>query len=210
MQVPLERSARRATLSPPLESDLRARVDKLERYYHRITSCRIAVEGPSQHHHEGGLYRVRLDITVPGNELVADKESETLMTAVQDAFVAAERQVEEYARKRRGEVKTNVTPPEGTVLRLFPEEGFGFLGGEDGRELYFHKNSVLDPGFETLVVGARVRYAEEQGFEGPQASTVSPLATGHPVAAAANVASTANVASAAGAAPDLAAAPGEA
>ncbi len=178
MQVPLELSARRATLSPQLEADLRARVDKLERYYHRITSCRIAVEGPSNHHHEGGPWRVRLDITVPGNELVANKESETLNAAVQDAFDAAERQVEEYARKRRGEVKTNVTPPEGTVLRIFPEEGFGFLAGKDGRELYFHKNSVLDPGFEALAVGARVRYAEEQGFEGPQASTVSPLAAG--------------------------------
>ncbi|MEA2695236.1 MAG: hypothetical protein QOJ16_4623 [Acidobacteriota bacterium] len=173
MQVPLELSARRATLSPQIEADLRARVDKLERYYHRITSCRIAVEGPSNHHQEGGPWRVRIDITVPGNELVANKESETLQAATQDAFDAAERQVEEFARKRRGEVKTNVTPPEGTVLRLFPEEGFGFLAGEDGRELYFHRNSVLDPGFDSLAVGARVRYAEEQGFEGPQASTVS-------------------------------------
>jgi ribosomal subunit interface protein len=174
MQVPLELSARRATLSPQFEAELRTRVDKLERHYRRITSCRIAVEGPSNHHQEGGPWRVRLDITVPGGELVADKEAETLNAAVQDAFDAAERQVEEFASKRRGEVKTNITPPEGTVLRIFPEEGFGFLAGEDGRELYFHRNSVLDPGFEALAVGARVRYAEEQGFEGPQASTVNP------------------------------------
>jgi ribosomal subunit interface protein len=173
MQVPLELSARRATLSPQFEAELRARVDKLERHYRRITSCRIAVEGPSNHHQEGGPWRVRLDITVPGSELVANKEAETLNAAVQDAFDAAERQVEEFSRKRRGDVKTNITPPEGTVLRIFPEEGFGFLAGEDGRELYFHRNSVLDPGFEALAVGARVRYAEEQGFEGPQASTVS-------------------------------------
>lgn len=178
MQVPLELSARRATLSPKIETDLRARVDKLERFYHRITRCRIAVEGPSNHHQEGGPWRVRIDIAVPGNELVADKESETLNAAIQEAFVAAERQVEEFARKRRGEVKTNVTPPEGTVLRIFPEEGFGFLAGEDGRELYFHRNAVLEPGFESLAVGARVRYAEEQGFEGPQASTVSVVAAG--------------------------------
>jgi len=173
MQLPLELSARRATLSPQFEADLRGRVEKLERHYRRITSCRIHVEGPSNHHQEGGPWRVRLDITVPGNELVADKEATTLATATQDAFEAAERQIEEFARKRRGEVKTNLTPPEGTVLRIFPEEGFGFLAGEDGRELYFHRNSVLDPGFDALAVGARVRYAEEQGFEGPQASTVS-------------------------------------
>ena len=178
MQVPLELSARRATLSPKIEADLRARVDKLERFYHRITRCRIAVEGPSNHHQEGGPWRVRVDVAVPGNELVADKESATLNAAIQDAFDAAERQVEEFARIRRGEVKTSITPPEGTVLRLFPEEGFGFLAGEDGRELYFHRNSVLEPGFESLAVGARVRYAEEQGFEGPQASTVSVLAIG--------------------------------
>lgn len=178
MQVPLELSVRRATLSPKIEADLHARVDKLERFYHRITRCRIAVEGPSNHHQEGGPWRVRIDIAVPGNELVADKESATLPTAIQEAFVAAERQVEEFARIRRGEVKTNVTPPEGTVLRIFPEEGFGFLAGEDGRELYFHRNAVLEPGFESLAVGARVRYAEEQGFEGPQASTVSVVAAG--------------------------------
>ncbi|HTQ81145.1 MAG TPA: HPF/RaiA family ribosome-associated protein [Thermoanaerobaculia bacterium] len=175
MQVPLELSARRATLSPQIEDDLRGRVHKLERHYHRITSCRVAVEGPSQHHHEGGPWRVRVDLTVPGSELVADKEAVSLPAALQGAFEAAERQVEEYAHKRRGDIKTNLTPPEGTILRLFPEEGFGFLLAADGRELYFHRNAVLTPGFEALAVGARVRYAEEQGFEGPQASTVNPL-----------------------------------
>ena len=63
MQLPLELSARRATLSPQFEADLRGRVDKLERHYRRITSCRIHVEGPSNHHQEGGPWRVRLDIT---------------------------------------------------------------------------------------------------------------------------------------------------
>jgi cold shock CspA family protein/ribosome-associated translation inhibitor RaiA len=178
MQIPLELSARRATLTPDVEAELRARAEKLERHYRRITSCRIAVEGPSHHHHEGGPWRVRLDITVPGSELIADKEAATLTAAIQDAFDAAERQVEEFARKRRGDVKVSITPPEGTVLRLFPEEGFGFLAGADGRELYFHRNAVLDPGFDALAAGARVRYAEEQGFEGPQASTVTPVAAG--------------------------------
>jgi cold shock CspA family protein len=81
--------------------------------------------------------------------------------------------VEEWSHRRRGEVKAQVLPPEGQVLRLFPEEGFGFIAGPDGREIYFHRNAVLDPpGFDKLEVGARVRFAEEQGFEGPQASTV--------------------------------------
>jgi cold shock CspA family protein len=62
-------------------------------------------------------------------------------------------------------------------VRLFPEDGFGFLEAPDGREVYFHRNSVLE-GFETLEVGSEVRFAEEQGIEGPQASTVSLVGKG--------------------------------
>jgi cold shock CspA family protein len=139
MQVPLELSTRRITLSPALEAELRKRATKLERHYDRITSCRIAVERPSNHHNEGGPYRVRLD--------------------------------------SRGEVKTPAGPPQGRVVRLFPEDGFGFLEAPDGREVYFHRNSVLE-GFDSLEVGSEVRFAEEQGIEGPQASTVSLVGKG--------------------------------
>ncbi|HEV8577792.1 MAG TPA: HPF/RaiA family ribosome-associated protein [Thermoanaerobaculia bacterium] len=175
MQVPLEISTRWIDLSPPLEAEIRKRAGRLERRFSRITSCRIAVERPTgNHHQEGGPYRVRLDITVPGSELVADKEAEEIYTAIRDAFEAAERQVEEWSRRRRGEVKSPVLPPEGQVVRIFPEEGFGFIAGPDGEEVYFHRNAVLDPpGFDKLEVGSRVRFAQEQGFEGPQASTVS-------------------------------------
>jgi ribosomal subunit interface protein len=175
MQVPLEISTRWIDLSPPLEAELRRRADKLERHFDRLTSCRIAVERPTgNHHQEGGPYRVRVDVTVPGSELVADKEEEELYAAIREAFDAAERQVEEWSRRRRGEVKTPVLPPAGQVIRIFPEEGFGFIAGPDGQEIYFHRNSVLDPpGFDGLEVGSQVRFAEEQGFEGPQASTVS-------------------------------------
>ena len=172
MQVPLEISTRRIELSPDLEADLRRRATKMERLYDRITSCRIAVERESLHHNEGGPYRVRLDITVPGSELVADKAAEELNIAIRDAFQAAERQVDEFSQRRRGEVKTQVGPPEGRVVRIFPEQDFGFLEAGDGREVYFHRNAVLE-GFDKLEVGNRVRFAEEQGIEGPQASTVS-------------------------------------
>ena len=172
MQVPLEISTRLIQLSPALEADLRKRAARLERYYDRITSCRIAVERPSNHHNEGGPYRVRLDITVPGSELVANKEADDLNAAIRDAFQAAERQVDEFSQRRRGDVKTPVGPPTGRVVRVFPEDGFGFIEAPDGREVYFHRNAVLES-FDELQVGSEVRFAEEQGIEGPQASTVS-------------------------------------
>lgn len=181
MQIPLEISTRDVTLTPPIEAELRKRAQKLERFYGRITSCRIAVERPTgNHHHEGGPFRVRVDVTVPGSELVADKQAEEIFAAIRDAFDAAERQVEDFSQRRRGEVKTPILPPEGQVVRIFQDEGFGFLAASDGREVYFHRNAVLNPpGFEKLAVGARVRFAEEQGFEGPQASTVSLVELGN-------------------------------
>src|SRR3954449_9979935 len=104
MQVPLEISTRWIDLSPPLEAELRKRADRLERHSDRITSCRIAVERPTgNHHQEGGPYRVRVDVTVPGSELVADKSDEELYAAVRAAFDAAERQVEAWSARRRGD-----------------------------------------------------------------------------------------------------------
>ncbi len=180
MQVPLEISARSVELFPALEAELRKRAEKLERYYSRITSCRIAVESPTgNHHHEGGPYRVRLDVTVPGSELIADKSAEDPFAALRDAFDAMERQVDAFSQKQRGEVKMPAEGPSvGTVARVLHGQGFGFLATADSREIYFHRNAVLEPpGFDRLEVGARVRYVEEQGFEGPQASTVSLLET---------------------------------
>jgi ribosomal subunit interface protein len=177
MQVPLEISTKYITLTPDLEAELRRRAERLERHSGRVTSCRIAVEMPTgNHHQEGGPYRVRVDVTVPGSELVAAKEEEELYAAIREAFEAAERQVESWSQRRRGDVKTPVLPPEGLVVRIFnnDEEGYGFIQAPDGREIYFHRNAVLDPpGFDKLEVGSRVRFAEEQGFEGPQASTVT-------------------------------------
>jgi ribosomal subunit interface protein len=112
MQIPLEISSRRIELSPDLDADLRRRAARFERLFDRITSCRIDVERPSFHHNEGGPYRVRIDITVPGGELVAEKEAEDLNAAIRAAFQAAERQVDEFAQRRRGDVKTPSRPPE--------------------------------------------------------------------------------------------------
>jgi ribosomal subunit interface protein len=109
MQLPLEISTRWINLSPSLEAELRKRAGRLERHSDRVTSCRIAVERPTgNHHQEGGPYRVRVDVTVPGSELVADKSGEELFAAVREAFDAAERQVEDWSRRRRDFAKENL------------------------------------------------------------------------------------------------------
>jgi cold shock CspA family protein len=59
------------------------------------------------------------------------------------------------------------------VTRLFPWEGYGFLTSADGREIYFDRRSVLNDAFDRLAEGIQVRYVEESGEQGPQASTVA-------------------------------------
>lgn len=176
MQIPINVTTRRVDVPPALDELIRRKAGKLERYYDRIIRCDVVVEGPGDRHESGGPYDVRLDISVPGSEIVVNQRAaETLRGAIEAAFDAAERQVEEYSRKQRGEVKTSVGPPEGPVVGLFPDEGYGFIAADDGREVYFHRNAVLPPGFDHISVGSRVRFHEEQGHQGPQASTVEIL-----------------------------------
>jgi cold shock CspA family protein/ribosome-associated translation inhibitor RaiA len=180
MQVPLRISYRHTDPSEALNALVREKAAELERFYPRITGCHVFVERPGEHHRTGGgaHFRVRIELTVPGKVLVVSRDP-ALHRAHEDAFLSTNeafhemrRQLEDFARRKRGDVKERVHPPHARVTRMYPEDGHGFLETADGREIYFHRASVLDGGFERLTVGAEVRFAEEPGEEGPQASTV--------------------------------------
>lgn len=202
MQNSLQITFRNMPRSEAIEENIREKAAKLDGLFDGITSCRVIVEAPHRRHYKGKAYVVRIDIAVPGDELVinrapkrldaakaADPEEletnlaeshepskhaahEDAYVAVRDAFNAATRKVRDYARRRRGKVKVHEPAPLARVVKLFPVEDYGFIETHDGRELYFHKNSVLQPGFEYLKVGSQVQFAEELGDKGPQASTV--------------------------------------
>jgi cold shock CspA family protein/ribosome-associated translation inhibitor RaiA len=180
MRLPLQITARDLELSPNVEQLIREEAEKLESFYERLTGCRVLVE--TAHRYPTGervQYNVRIDLTVPGAELVIKRQPHPdLWTAIQRAFDAARRRLQDRARRRRGDVKAKSDAPTGRVVRLFPYEGYGFLQTGDGREIYFHRNSVLRGGFARLDVGVEVRYAEEDGAHGPQASTVTVLRRG--------------------------------
>jgi len=169
---------------------------KLDEFYNRIMACRVVVELPSRHRKWGSLYHVRIDLTVPGKELVVKRQPSLHSTiqqtdepktakhlevqaphkeprqAIDDAFKEMARQLQDYARRQRGAVKIHEPAPRARVSKLFPAEGYGFLETPGGREIYFHRNSVLDGGFGRLKTGTVVKFAEEEGEKGPQASTV--------------------------------------
>jgi len=111
MQIPLQVTFRDMEHSDAVETRIREKADKLQRYYDRIMGCRVVVEMPQRHKHQGKLHSVRIDLTVPGAELVANHtQHEDVYVAIRDAFDAMSRQLEDYARKQRGEVKTHAAP----------------------------------------------------------------------------------------------------
>lgn len=165
--------------SDTVEEHVRRRAAKLDRFFDRLMSCRVAVEVPHRRHRHGKRYQVRVDLTVPGKELVVARnppqslQHEDVHAAIDGAFDDAERVLEDHARKVRGNVKRREGALHGVVTKLFHDDGYGFLEGEDGVEVYFHRNSVIKDHFDDLQIGSEVRYAEEIGLKGPQASTVA-------------------------------------
>lgn len=107
MQTPIQITVRDMPHSPALDEHIRTKAAKLEQYFSPITSCRVVTEAPHKHQHQGRQYVVRLDITVPGREIaVTHEHDEDVYVALRDAFEAARRQLEDYARIRRGETRT--------------------------------------------------------------------------------------------------------
>jgi ribosomal subunit interface protein len=174
MQIPPQITFRDLPRSDAIEAEIREKVEKLELFHDRITSCRVVLGMVQKHHHQGKLYNVRVDVTVPGGEVVINRDrAEDVFVAIRDAFDAAKRKLEDYARRQQGEVKFHEIERHGRVARLFPEEGYGFIETPDGGEFYFHRYNVVHPDFDQLKVGDEVVFLEEMAGEGPQANRVS-------------------------------------
>jgi cold shock CspA family protein len=185
MQLPLQITFHNLDRSTAIEDLVREKASKLERFAHEIMHCQVMVLVPHRHHVNGNHYQVRIDITVPGDEIVVNREpplhtdAKELQVALRDAFDAARRQLEDYLRRRKHLVKTHEPMPHAEVSRLVPEEDHGFLRTPDGREIYFHRNSVLNGGFDRLTLGTEVTFVQQDGDKGPQASTVRPVGKHH-------------------------------
>ena len=106
MKVPLEITFRNVPRSQAVEERIRTKAAKLDRFYDRITGCRVVVEAPHNRHQKGNTYHVRIDLSVPGHEIVVNREPERnpdhqdLWVAIRDAFNAAQRQLQNYAGRR--------------------------------------------------------------------------------------------------------------
>jgi ribosome-associated translation inhibitor RaiA len=187
MQNPLQITFRGMQPSEAVERRIRSRADELERFHDQIMSCHVTVDAPHRQHQQGNLFSVHLDIRVPQGEIVVNRETgrnhahEDAYVAIRDAFDAAVRQLEDYARRQRGKIKRHEVVQHGKITKLSPHEGFGFVETSEGLEVYFHRNCVTDGAFDKLNVGDEVRVviAEGQGEQGPQASTITRVGKHH-------------------------------
>lgn len=168
--------------SDAIAERVRQWVERLRRYHDHITGCATTIEKPSSHHRQSGSqYRVRIEVTIPGSRLLVTRDPAAtrahadLYATVNTAFREARRQLLLSSRRAHHLVKSRAEVAAGEVVSLFPRAGYGFLRTAEGREIYFHEKSVLHAGFRRLRPGMWVRYVEEAGQQGPQASTVAPL-----------------------------------
>lgn len=183
MEVPLELSFHNIQPSDAIEAAVRERVNKLGAIYNRLVVVRVHVEARMKRHRTGNIYTVHIELGVPGKDLVVSKAPHKprrkyadpdLYTIIREAFDTAERQLKEFKAQISGEVKTHESDFQfqGQVAQLFPEQDHGFLLTKEGGQLYFHRNSVLNNGFDKLKEGDIVHYVETVGDTGPIASKV--------------------------------------
>lgn len=181
MQRPIRVSFKGLDPSPAVEAQIKSKVEMLERFFGHIIGCQVVIERLAQHSRKGNPFGVRLEISVPGGPPVVvshphhDRpDHDDAYIAIRDAFNAAKRQLQDRARKLRGEVKHHAEPPRGRIWHLVPSERYGFILAADGVEIYFHEHALVDAEYDELEVGDEVSYVihAKEGAKGPQASTV--------------------------------------
>ena len=107
MKLPFELKQRNLTLPEAVANDIRERAERLDHFFDKIMRCRVTVEGPGKHHAQG-RHKVQIDLTVPGAEIVVNKqEADTLDLALKGAFEATARRLEDHVRRIRDHVKTH-------------------------------------------------------------------------------------------------------
>jgi len=201
--IPVQVTFQGLAHSDALESVVRERVGWLEQFYDGIVGCRVRIEIPHRHRATGRNIDVHVEVTVPGAPPFVVSHAPSLHAPLKDteeaghhkssdiagehryghvavhrAFDAMRRQLQDYARERRGTVKTHEAPAHGVIAEISQADGSGFIKADD-HNVFFVRASVLDNAFDELVPGSPVAFVEEKGEKGPQASTVRALGKHH-------------------------------
>lgn len=186
MNFPLQIQFRDMEESDFISNAIWDHAEKLRQFNDRITYCHVIVSSPHHHRRKGKIYHVQIRLNIPGGDIFVTTEPEKdgahedVYVTLRDAFDAVKRRMEDSIRRRRGNVKERQIGSHAKVLRILREDDCGFIGTPEGREIYFHKNSVLNNGWNELKVGDEVRFSEEMGEKGPQVTSMEKVGrSGH-------------------------------
>lgn len=183
MEKPLQIAFKDTESSEAIEGLIRERVDRLERFHRRIIGCRVVVEIP---HRSAGSAKapigISVEVEVPGRNTIVAKGTENRhdmksdqTVVINKVFDSVQRQLEDIVDIQRGNVKQHDGALDtGVVVRLFPDQNYGFVEVKDSPDLYFTRNAVIGGSFDEIEVGTMVQVtrATAEGPMGPQASSV--------------------------------------
>jgi len=160
---------------PEWREKIEEELGRLQKHYSGpILHARIEIIG-TQHHHLGA-FELHLVVTVPGDVITIIRQGGLVPPLLVEAFDALDRRLEEHSHIIQQKVKTSEEFARfGRVIRLFPDREYGFIERDNGLEVYFHAHAVKKGGFAQLRPGTTVKFGQEEGREGPQATWVQPL-----------------------------------
>ncbi|MFP3868626.1 MAG: cold shock domain-containing protein [Desulfobacteraceae bacterium] len=162
-------SGRQVEILPEWREKIEAELDRLQKhYYDPIIHARVEIIGSRHHRH--GAFEIQLVISIPGDTITLTREGEFVLPLIVEAFDALDLSLQEHSHIRQRMVKAHEDHAQsGKILRLFPQEDYGFIETADGLEVYFHAHAVKQGSFDKLKIGEPVKLAWETGDKGPQA-----------------------------------------
>lgn len=180
MQIAPIISYRNIDPSPAVSELVTRRIGVLERISNRITGCEVTLDAPQKRKIHGRIFRARLNLHTPGPDFSVSREvaqgsaRDDLLLAVNRAFSAAEKHLKRQ-KKKMGGVEVKHHPPilHGKITLIEPELGYGYLRADDGREVYFQRDSLTSDIWNDLESGERLKFREQDGEKGPFAVGVT-------------------------------------
>lgn len=182
MQKPLQIAFKNLDKSDRVEALIRERVEKLEHVHPRLIGCRVVLEAPARSATAKASLAISVELDVPGRpKIIAKRQDERRdakgdnLKLINQAFDAAQRQLEDVARVASHVVKTHESTGEtGCIKQIARQEDHGFVELAQGDSLYFSREVVIDNRFDDLKPGmvVHVTRAMRDGSMGPQASAI--------------------------------------
>jgi len=176
LPLEIQIEGRNVEILPEWRDKIEAELAKIQKHaYTTILHSRVTIIGTRLSHHDA--FEIHIVLTVPGDTIVMTRQGDYCLPLIVEAFKALDRQVKQYSGKRQEDVKpAPAQARRGRIVRLFPEEGYGFIETPDMLEVYFHANAVRSGSIEDLTEGMKVEFDQEPGEKGPQATWVKTVA----------------------------------